>query len=164
MQIKDVKGVWKEKVEEEGRIELVRYAKFADGQTIKDRERFPYFDFNSNGYSRGAPLGYRIWWYGCQRCGAWRKVIQDILIDRGDLPAFKLAISVLVLSRERWMDYFVCEDCMRLRKLGVRRDPFSKMFLDWGPEGFYPLPFRQDWRDIAANMNRFGEKRIFSSP
>ncbi|MCF8023912.1 MAG: hypothetical protein K9J79_12250 [Desulfobacteraceae bacterium] len=152
-----VDRVWKEKAEVGGRIETIRYVKFADGVLIQDREKYPYFDFNMDNCAPASQLGYRIWWYGCQRCEAWRQVIREILIEEGDLAAFKFAMSVLILWRDRWMDFFVCEDCVKLRKLGIRRDPLTKMFVDWGPEGAYPPPIHEGWRDTAANMNRFGE-------
>ncbi|MGM0788342.1 MAG: hypothetical protein ACQETG_11645 [Thermodesulfobacteriota bacterium] len=161
-QIRDVELIWKTEVVVDGRIETVRSVKFADGKVIQDRERFPYFDFNTNDSTPGVLLGYRIWWYGCQRCEAWRQVIRDILIEKGDMTAFKFAMQVLILYEDRWMDFFVCEDCMKLRRKGIRRDPLSKMFIDWGPEGAYPPPIHSGWRRTAADMNRFGEAGLAS--
>ncbi|MBS3756682.1 MAG: hypothetical protein KGY38_07385 [Desulfobacterales bacterium] len=161
-QIMDVKWVWKEEVVVDGRIETVRSVEFVDGLVIQDRERFPYLDFNMNDSVPESPLGYRIWWHGCQRCEAWRQVIQDLLIEKGDMTAFKFAMQVLILYEDRWMDFFVCEDCMKLRRKGIRRNPKSKMFTDWGPEGAYPPPIHRDWRRIATDMNRFGEGGLAS--
>ncbi|MFW6080894.1 MAG: hypothetical protein ACOC7W_03195 [Desulfosalsimonas sp.] len=155
-QVREVARVWKTEVLEGERIEVTRYAEYADGGVIQDRERFPYFDFNTNGTSIQAPLGYRVWWHGCQRCGAWKKVIREITANSPDLAAFRFAMQVLVLWQDRWMDFFVCEDCVKLRRRGIRRDPLTKMFIDWGPEGSYPPPVHAGWRDTATDMNRFG--------
>ena len=161
-QIRDVKRVWKGEVAVDDRIETIRSVEFVDGQVLKDREEFPYFDFNMNDSAPESLIGYRIWWYGCQRCEAWRQVIRDILVEKGDMAAFKFAMQVLILYEDRWMDFFVCEDCMKLRRKGIRRNPKSKMFIDWGPEGAYPRPIRRQWRRIATDMNRFGEGGLAS--
>lgn len=156
-QIREVVQVWKTENLVDGRNETTRYAKFADGRVIRDRERFPYFVFTENDSPPETMLGYRTWWYGCQRCEAWRQVIREILVEKGDMDAFKFAMQVLILYQDRWMDFFVCEDCMKLRGKGIRRDPSSKMFIDWGPEDAYPLPIHIGWRKTAADVNRFGE-------
>ncbi|MFO8239466.1 MAG: hypothetical protein R6T90_00525 [Dissulfuribacterales bacterium] len=156
-QIRDVERVWKGQVVVGGRVETVRSVEFVDGLVLQDRERFPYLYSNMNDSAPGARLGYRIWWYGCQRCEAWKQVIRDILFEKGDMTAFKFAMQVLILYEDRWMDFFVCEDCMKLRRKGIRRDPKSKMFIDWGPEGAYPSPIHEEWRRIATDMNKFGE-------
>ena len=161
-QILDVERVWKSEAVVDGRIETIRSVEFTDGQVVQDRERFSYFDFNLNGSASRAQLGYRIWWYGCQRCKAWRSAIREILVEKGDMAAFSFAMQVLVLYQDRWMDFFVCEDCLKLRKIGVRRDPLSKMFIDWGPEGAHPSPIHIGWRETAADMNRFGEGGLAS--
>ncbi|MCF8025048.1 MAG: hypothetical protein K9K82_06130 [Desulfobacteraceae bacterium] len=159
---RDVKRVWKGEIVVDDRVEKIRSVEFVDGQVVQDRVRFPYFYFNINDSAPKAPLGYRIWWYGCQRCEAWRQVIRELLIEKGDMAAFKFAMQVLILYEDRWMDFFVCEDCMKLRRKGIRRNPKSKIFIDWGPEGAYPPPIHRQWRRAAAEMNRSGEEGLAS--
>ena len=161
---RDVERVWKKQVKAGGRIETCRSVRFADGCVIRDRVWYPYFCSRTDERVPEKRLGYRVWWNGCQRCGAWSKVICEILQKKGDMEAFKFAMAELVLVEERWMAFFVCEDCVKLRRAGIRRDPVSKRVIDWGREGAYPPPIHENWHQAAIHLNRFGEQTARVAP